>query len=72
MLKGSEKIVFDTLKELLEEGHPCSIGWISCLTTYHECTVKRALQSMRRKGLIDYHQDRPGQNATYKILREPE
>lgn len=66
-LKGSRRIVFETLCNLVLTGQQPSAGLIAYLTGYHECTVKRALVDLRTAGVISYRQERPGQRAIYKI-----
>lgn len=67
-LKGSQYIVFEKLRELLNADRQPSVTLLSQMTHYHETTVKRTLADLRDLGLIDYHQERPGVHATYEIL----
>lgn len=72
-LRGSKKIIYDALTDLLTDGErPPSVTALSCITGYHESTVKRTLRSLRDVGLILYHQPRQGCRANYAILRHPE
>lgn len=67
-LKGSQKIIYDALGELLAANRAPSVTALALCTGYSEPTVVRALQALRRDELIYYYQERPGQRATYAIL----
>ena len=70
LLKGSQKIIYDALKEMLAANNQPSITALTMKTSYSEPTVIRALHALREQGLIAYHQANPGQRANYAILSE--
>jgi DNA-binding transcriptional regulator YhcF (GntR family) len=72
IVKGSCKIVFDALQEILIAGNPPSISALANRTGYHENTVRRALRSLDETGLIRYRHTRPGMRSEYKILQSPD
>ncbi len=69
-LKGSRKDVYQKLREILSAGRRPSIMGISHCTGWSIATVQRALSDLREWGMIDYHQEFPGQPADYRILEE--
>lgn len=69
-LKGSQKIVYDALRDLLQDGKQPSINALSHITHYHPRTVKRSISALKELGLVSCYQERPGVAADYRILTE--
>lgn len=67
-LKGSQKIIYDALEEMLNNNKQPSVTALAMRTGYSEPTVIRALHALRDQRIIYYHQERPGQRAAYAIL----
>ena len=72
-LKGSSRIVLDTVEEMLRAGQAVSVRRVAARVPYAEITVLRALRSLRGLGLVGMEQERPGCRARYCIcIREEE
>ena len=69
-LKGSARIVLDTVDEMLRAGQPVSIRRVAERVPYSEITVLRALRALRGLGLVRMEQVRPGCRACYRIMEE--
>jgi len=66
-LKGAQRIVFDELREMLDQGEPVSIMRLAERSSYHPVTVSRALACLESFGLVHIHRTRPGRRSEYAI-----
>jgi hypothetical protein len=63
-LKGSQRIIFEELARVLEEGEQLSVMTLSFRTNYNTKTVWQALVDLRESGLIDVEQEARGAPGT--------
>ena len=69
-LKGSQRIIFEEVQQLLKMGEKVSVMKVSLLTNYHYVTVWRAFRALRCLGLLAMDQAKRGAPAQYAITIE--
>lgn len=66
-LKGSQRIVFEELRRLLDDNAKVSQAILADRTNYHPVTVARALSKLQEYGIVTVKQTRPGCRSEYCI-----
>jgi DNA-binding MarR family transcriptional regulator len=69
-LKGSQRIVFDELRLMLDHGEPISIMRLANRSLYHPITVSRALSQLESCGLVYIRRAGKGRRCQYAVAED--